>query len=146
MIKIPPLRHRVDDIPVLARFFIDKFRKKFRKNIRGIEQEALRLLMRYNWPGNVRELENLIEGLFVLDIQGKIKARYIREMLENQGTGNEPPSHEQETAGTLSEAERAAIESALRKAGGNKSKAAAILGISRSRLYKKLEIYNLLSP
>lgn len=143
VIEIPPLRERVEDIPFLASFFVDKFKGIFRREVEGVTPEAMNILTEYAWPGNVRELENFIEGLFVMGVRGKISASDVRPILKREDKASRATGAPEEVS-TLSNAERQAVENALRIAKGNKSRAAAILGISRTRLYKKLELYGLL--
>lgn len=145
VIEIPPLRERIEDIPFLASFFVDKFRKAFKREVAGITPTAMNILMQYRWPGNVRELENFVEGLFVMGMRDKITASDVRPILKRKEKHSEVTAAP-DGVSTLSNAERQAIENALRAAHGNKSKAAAILGISRTRLYKKLELYELKYP
>lgn len=146
VIEIPPLRERVQDIPFLVAFFVDRFKKAFNRDVVGIENQALDILMRYNWPGNVRELENFIEGLFVMGFKGRIRARDISEILQRRSTDLPTIPTANQSVVTLGDAERQTIEKALKASGGNKSKTAVLLGISRTRLYKKLELYNLKYP
>lgn len=144
-IDVPRLRDRVSDIPLLAQHFIQHYNAKYQRGVEGIEREALDCLMAYAWPGNVRELENVMEGLFALreltkaitidDLPATLKQAPHVPLAE---TGEEVPS--------LAEAERTAIIRALQVAEGNKSRAAERLGISRDRLYRKLELYGIQAP
>jgi DNA-binding NtrC family response regulator len=141
-IEVPPLRDRISDLPVLAQQFIQDNNARYRKDIEGIDREALDCLMAYTWPGTIRELENLIEGLFALrrlkkaitldDLPPPFKRRPSMLQL---GAGAEVLS--------LAEAEKEAIIQALKATHANKSKAAELLGISRDRLYRKMELYNI---
>jgi two-component system response regulator HydG len=139
-IEIPPLRERVSDIPLLAQHFIQRYNARYRKDIEGIDREALDSLMAYPWPGNVRELENIIEGLFALQ---RLKKAITREDLPP--SLRRPPAVVPIDAGhevhSLAEAEKEAILRALKATDGNKSRAAELLGISRDRLYRKIELY-----
>ncbi len=143
VIQIPPLRERVEDIPFLADHFVHRFGKAFNRQIGVIERDAVHILKKYDWPGNVRELKNLIEGLFVMGIDRRIAAPDVEEILGKVGQELAVDSELSQEVGTLSSLEQMAIEKALIAAKGNKSKAAAILGISRTRLYKKLELHKL---
>ncbi|HSF31839.1 MAG TPA: sigma-54 dependent transcriptional regulator [Candidatus Tectomicrobia bacterium] len=141
-IEVPPLRQRHDDIPLLAQYFIQLFNARYHKDIEGIDREVLDCLMGYPWPGNVRELENLIEGLFALRRLGKaitlndLPPSFKRlPLMPERDAGAEVRS--------LAQAEETAIVRALKASRGNKSKAAELLGISRDRLYRKLELYGI---
>ncbi len=146
-IHVPSLRERVDDIPLLVQHFLKKHTNDNR--IEGFSKEAMRALERYPWPGNVRELENVIEGLVALGAKGYIEEsdlgdRFQTAMAATVGAGAGPGAARQEAAlpfnglPRLEDAERRLIETAIERCGGNKSKAAELLGISRTRLYRKL--------
>jgi DNA-binding NtrC family response regulator len=140
-IEIPALRARPEDIPFLAQHFLEKFGKIFPNQITGFEPDAMEALGRYRWPGNVRQLENLIESLYAMGVEGKIATIDLPEAIRAlRGSadhdGGEGPS-------ALSDAERDAVERALRACDGNKSKAASMLRISRTRLYRKIREYGL---
>lgn len=141
-VELPPLRQRSGDIPFLAQHFIQRYNARYRRGIEGIDREALDCLMAYHWPGNVRELENMIEGLFVLR---QLKKVIIKNDLP--ATLRQPPRvprpEANVEASSLAAAEREAILRALKVTGGNKSKAAELLGISRDRLYRKIELYSI---
>ena len=140
-IELPPLRQRAEDIPFLAQHFIAKYSYAFPNRISGIEMQALIAMQRYAWPGNVRQLENLIESLFAMGLEGQLRLADLpetirgRPRMDSGDEGGEPAP--------LFQAERAAIERALRVCGGNKSRAASMLRISRTRLYRKMREYGL---
>jgi len=125
-IKIPPLRERMSDIPLLVEHFIEKHRVK-KNTVKGISKEAIKVLMGYSWPGNVRELENVIEHGMIMAKEPEIEPRDLPTLDEGQ-----------KSASTLDEAEKNLLIKAIKDAGGNKYKAAKILGIPRSSLYSKL--------
>ncbi len=140
-IELPPLRRRPEDIPFLAQHFIEKFARIFPNRITGLDADALAALQRYRWPGNVRQLENLIESLFAMGLDGTLRLQDLPEsILSEDGAVGEA---EADTPAALSDAERIAVERALRASDGNKSKAAAMLKISRTRLYRKIREYGL---
>ncbi len=149
-IKLPPLRARKDDIPVLAQGIIEKFNLRFGRRVKGISTGALTALARHDWPGNVRELQNVIERCFALPDMEVIEERHI-QILPLSGLRETPVSAQNPAAISadeaeilpLDEAEKKLILSALAKTGNNKLKAAQLLGIHRSRLYKKLERYGI---
>jgi transcriptional regulator with PAS, ATPase and Fis domain len=141
-IEVPPLRERVSDIPLLAQHFIQQFNLKYQRGVEGIERAALDCLMAYAWPGNVRELEHVIEGLFALrDLKKAITNDDLPATLKQA-----PRATVVEAAGevhSLAESEKVAIIRALQATEGNKSRAAEMLGISRDRLYRKIELYGI---
>ncbi len=132
-IKMPALKTRRDDIPLLVNHFLQKFNKKFGKSVHSVSDSVLDLFMHYHWPGNVRELENTLEHAFVLCRQSTITERELPGDFM-KSTGGE---HHLGPAG--GSAESLAIEEALKRASFNKSKAARLLGMSRRTLYRKLE-------
>ncbi|NPA48926.1 MAG: sigma-54-dependent Fis family transcriptional regulator [Thermodesulfobacteria bacterium] len=132
-IHIPPLRERAEDIPLLARYFLQNFAHKYRKKIYDFDREVLEKLTAYSWPGNVRELENTIERLVIFAKGDRITLDDLRlagfkteeaELLEDDLP--------------LEEIEKRYILRILRRCEGNKSKAAKILGIDRKTLREKL--------
>ncbi|RJR47279.1 MAG: sigma-54-dependent Fis family transcriptional regulator [Desulfobacteraceae bacterium] len=139
-IVVPPLRERVEDIPLLIDHFRTRFNKVFDKNILGIHSDVLELFMRYPWPGNVRELEHAVEHAFVLCHEETILSRHIpAEIVKWSAWKNE--NVKREPAGDVE-----AISIALRKSGWNKARAARILGVSRQTLYRKLKEYHIALP
>jgi len=130
-LHIPPLRERGGDIELLAHHFLERFTKKYKKDIRGISSSAMRKLNSYHWPGNVRELQHALERAVILssgytlssdDFLLKPVSRKVKQ--ENLN---------------LKELEQAAIEKALSQTNGNLNQAADLLGISRFSLYRKIE-------
>lgn len=140
-IKLPPLRERKEDIPLLAEHFIKKYRTKFSKPIEGFSPEAIELLMSYEWPGNVRELENIIERAVILCDKERIEREDIAIKIPNQLSSL--PNQE---LLNLEELERAHILKILQETGWNQSKASQLLGIDRKTLYLKLKKYNISAP
>lgn len=147
-IEIPPLRERKEDIPLLAEHFIEKHSKELNKEIRGISNEAMKILLNYHWPGNVRELENVIERACVVTKKSMIQIQHLPDaILGNKfpvpgETPSEPEPSQGPALGRLKDAlkdpERKLIQEALEKCNGNKKEAAKLLGINRTTLYKKL--------
>lgn len=144
-LKIPPLRERPEDIEVLVAAFIEKFNRILKTNVQGITDQALEILRMHSWPGNVRELENAIERACNFAWEGYIEPRHLPPYLTAMSRSNGAVAHD--AAGPpagryrekLASAERDIILSALAAAGGNKTKAARLLNISRSRLYEKMK-------
>ena len=141
-LKLPPLRERKEDIPLLAESFIRHFAWNNGKKIQGLEPDALQAFMNYSWPGNIRELRNIIERMVVLAVDDKLRLENVPEDIRNQ---NSPKGPEEKTVITasLSEMEKEYIRKALQEMLGNKSLAAKKLGISRRTLYRKIAEYGI---
>ena len=138
-IELPPLRERREDIPLLVDHFINQFGKKPNRKISGVSEEALKILMNYSWPGNVRELENIIQRAIALCRHEVILPEDLpSSMLRVQDDESllEKGLHKKYT---LDQLEKEYIKNVLIEAGGNKSKAAEILGLDRKTLYRKIE-------
>jgi len=142
-LRIPPLRDRAEDIPLLARHFIEAFNERFQKRVRGIEPDAERALLRFEWPGNVRQLENVIERAVLL-AEGDAVALLDLPELVREGKGQDhldevDLSIKRRTAAL----ERDLIERALERTGGNRTQAAKLLEISYKALVYKVRDYGL---
>jgi len=136
-IHLPPLRERKEDIPLLCHHFLSQFNTKFNKNIRGISRKAQILLMNHQWEGNVRELQNVIESASILTTKDHISDDDVQKQLEKtRGARSATISYGENL--TLEEVEIQHISRILEKTGGNKVQAAAILGLSRSALSRKM--------
>jgi DNA-binding NtrC family response regulator len=142
-IVIPPLRERKEDIPLLVEHFISKFNGENSKNVRGIDKEALEVIMQYEWPGNVRELENLIERVIALTPNEYIKVNELPFSLKNipkvDGLKESVLGGKVSFLQAEEEFEREVILDALRKTNYIQSHAAEILGISRRILKYKMD-------
>ena len=147
---IPPLRERPEDIPPLIDHFVAHWNHEFGKSVKGPTDEALQLLLAYRWPGNVRELKNVLERVILLESEDWILPEHLPvEVVSAGGSGPkvlETRLHSEGGVTTLAQAERIAIEMALAKAGGNKTRAAEALGISRQTLRTKLKEYRIEAP
>ena len=144
-IYVPALRERKEDIPILSSYFIDHFNKELTRSVRGLSREARDVMMRYHWPGNVRELRNVIERAILLESTDLILAEHLPgEMLDKTQAGPSEISliEQARVPISLQEAEKRAIIQALEWAGGNKSSAARVLGITRQTLRQKLKKYH----
>jgi two-component system response regulator HydG len=130
-ILIPPLRDRRGDVPLLAHFFLNKYNARYNHTARLMES-GIKALQEYTWPGNVRQLQHLIERLTILAPNERIDAAAVRHALTAMEARDEAVE-------TLAEAEVEQIRRVLAATGGNKSRAAQILGIERKTLYRKLE-------
>jgi DNA-binding NtrC family response regulator len=137
-ITLPPLRERREDIPLLAREFIDRLAIEVGKEVDDISEGALKLLLDHTWPGNVRELENAIERAIVTTRSHVLLAEDLAFLAREGGqrAGWTPP-----TDLTLDEVEKEVILATLRRTGGNVKEAATILDIDRSTLYDRLRRY-----
>ena len=135
-IDLPPLRDRIEDIPLLSDHFLKKFSVENRKEVRGFSQEVTDFLLKYQWPGNIRELENTVERAVILAQNPEIQ---LADLLQR----NSPLVGPASSGRTLKELERNHIINILSESGGNYGIAARILGISRSTLYNKAKEYGL---
>ncbi len=149
VIKLPPLRERKEDIIPLAHIFLERNNREFNKNIQGISDSAKELLLKYQWPGNVRELKNVMERATILcqdtllrpeHLPGELRAHESAVVTvsvpEEVPAGNGAPI-------SLAEMEKRHIQATLKRCGGNKSRTARELGISRSTLREKMKLYKI---
>lgn len=136
-INLPPLRERMEDIPQLATHFIEMYAKKYRKEVRGIQEGALEKLKKYHWPGNVRELQHAIERAIIMSEEDELTSMDFFFLSGSTSSTSSPDSF------NLEEVERSVIEKALERHNGNISKAAKELGLTRASLYRRLEKYGL---
>ena len=130
-ILVPPLCERRGDIPLLAHYFLKKYNERYRQDAR-LTESALKAMEVYSWPGNVRQLQHMMERLTILAPNGRIDDTAVRDAIDLM----EPREHGGET---LADTEAEQIRRVLNATGGNKSRAAKILGIERKTLYRKLE-------
>ena len=148
-ITLPPLRERKEDIPLLIKFFIDKFNRDFKKDVKGISKKAEELLLNYTWHGNVRELKNVIERAMILgnvgtiseeslpiEVRGyeSIPLKEIRGLFKIPAQGVDMEEHEKEL-----------VRQALDMAGGNQTKAAKLLNIKRDAFRYKMQKFGYLT-
>jgi transcriptional regulator with PAS, ATPase and Fis domain len=140
-IELPPLRERLEDIPLLVDHFIRKFADQTTRKIDAIEQEALAALMQYRWPGNVRELEHAIERAVLLGKDATIRVKDLPPQFFEGDASPAPINAALAKGYTLRELEREYITRVMENTKGNKSEAAKILGVDRTTLYRKLEEY-----
>lgn len=140
-IHLPPLRERVNDIPLLAQHFLRRFAVEQGKEIEEFGTESMRTLLDYSWPGNVRELENSIEHAAVLAKGGQIMISDLPAALHAA-----PFSQQTRRQPTIAEHEKELLQQVLEECGWNKKEAALRLGISRNTLYVKLKKYQITRP
>ena len=143
-LHLPPLRERKEDIPLLGEHFMQKYNLELGKAIRGVSPEGLELFKSYPWPGNVRELESVLYEAMVMSDSPQIEAENLPQRIRSGAATKEdlPPELGQPlgemVAGLAEKAEKKMIEKALEATGGNKTKAAQLLGISRKTLFNKI--------
>jgi len=143
---VPPLRERPQDILPLARFFIQHYNEKFKRQVEGVSPEAESLLLAHDWPGNVRELRNAIERAMILEDTSHIRPQSLPIAVRGTGPtptnalGSAPFTGEQLS---LVEQERRLLVQALEKTGGNQTQAARLLSITRDTLRYKMKKFNL---
>jgi len=137
-IKLPPLRERKNDIPLLVHTFLEKFSDAQGK-VRTISEDAIARLLAYDWPGNVRELENAVERAVAL---GSGPILHVGDLPSNLKYDMPAPLPDKDEFLPLEELERRAILRALRESGGDKLRAARLLGIGKTTLYRKLKQYD----
>ncbi len=152
VIRIPTLRERKEDIPILANAFIQEFSQENNKQIDSLSHQGLQWFMQYDWPGNVRELRNVIEGMVVMAHDSILGEEDIPERIRKQTPPRTMPtlpvlaSHSQipvHLGMTMKEIEREVLRATLKHVGGNRVKAAAMLKISKRTIYRKIKEYGL---
>jgi len=146
-LNMPPLRQRLDDIPLLADYFLKRYAEKNRKPVKGFTPMAMDMLLKYDWPGNVRELENAIERAVILLTGDHITEKQLPlnivrkdpDLDRSEASASPPPDGSR----SLEEIEKEAIAATLQATDGNKSEAARRLGITRKTLHNKLKSYGI---
>ena len=148
-IDVPPLRERVDDIPMLVNHFLDRFTRLMRKDIYGISPEAMQIMLQYPWPGNVRELEHALERACILCRGEEIGEEHLPseiagpsdETARNTARGFDfNPDFGRKTLS------RETVESTLRQTDWNIAKTAKLLGVARNTLYSRIRRFGLERP
>jgi DNA-binding NtrC family response regulator len=139
-IRIPPLRERIEDVPLLAQEFLDRLAHELGRPVSGISEEALRLLMDHSWPGNVRELENAVERALVTCKSGVLGAEDFAFLARPAAAPGGAPLPQ---GLTLQEMEKEYVSATLARLQGNVKAAAEALGIDRSTLYEKIRKYGI---
>jgi DNA-binding NtrC family response regulator len=143
-LRLPPLRERTEDIPLLCDYFLDKFRQRYQKNVKTLAPSVYHLLIRNRWPGNVRELENAIERAVLVAKGTEITVADLPESIREESTSSTDfviPPHR-----TLAEIEKMAIVQTLQRTNWNKQEAAQILGLYRPTLYSKMKKHEIRDP
>src|SRR6187399_128896 len=140
-LKVPPLRERTEDVPLLCNHFLAKFNERYSRTVRAISPAAYHLLIRNRWPGNVRELENAIERAVLVCKTGEIVPHDLPESIREEGAPAQEftiPPHR-----SLAEIEKMAIVQTLQRTNWNKQEAAQILGLYRPTLYSKMKKHDI---
>jgi len=146
-LRVPPLRERKEDIPLLVEHFIARFNRLQEKAVTGISRDALAVLMAHDYPGNVRELENAIERAFILCEEGDIRRRHLpEELMPRAGSREEPAPAGGDLASVVRAAEQRAILHALERNEYNRQAAARDLGLHKSTLFRKVRALGLRLP
>jgi DNA-binding NtrC family response regulator len=139
-IDLPPLRARRNDIPALAETFLVRFAAENERRLDGFSREALELLLLYNWPGNVRELEHAVEHAAIMARERLVMPEDLPATVAGASCD---PLDVEIPGSTLAEIERSAILKSVKAAGGRATEAAAMLGISKSKMYYRLRDYGI---
>jgi transcriptional regulator with GAF, ATPase, and Fis domain len=139
-ISLPPLRDRMEDIPLLAGFFFRRIRMKSGKDIQGISNEVMTKLMEYPWPGNVRELKSAFEYAFVSCHEPMIQPHHLPPNIVRQKNNQGNPGS---VRNNRDDSKRKQLMDALEKAGGNQSEAARLLGVSRVTVWNQMKKFNI---
>jgi DNA-binding NtrC family response regulator len=139
-ICLPPLRERREDVPLLARHFLERLAPELGKDVGGISEGALELLMDHDWPGNVHELENAVERGLIAS-RGKLLEEEDFAFLARAGAARRSPAFP--PGMSLQEMEKHLVALTLERTGGNIKEAAAVLEIDRSTLYEKIRKYGI---
>jgi two-component system response regulator HydG len=138
-IHIPPLRERTEDIKLLAEHFIDMYCRKYRKNPKSLPSGTIKRLEKYKWPGNIRELQHAIERAVIMSEKSALQPEDFFFLSQSNENKDEPHNETLD----LDEVEKNTIKKAINKNGGNISKAAKELGLTRASLYRRLEKHGL---
>lgn len=138
-IHLPPLRERIDDIPLLSNHFLQLYSKKYKKNIKSISSEASKKLNQYSWPGNVRELQHAMERAVIMSDSNALQPDdfFLSSALKSKSAEGEFETN------NLEEIEKSIINKVLKQYQGNITQAASELGITRTSLYRRMEKYDL---
>jgi len=143
-VHLPPLRERKDDITLLVNAFIHELQSDTQKRITGVSPAAMDIFMRYHWPGNVRELKSALEYAFLVAESGLVETQHLPSQLQSAlKTETAPQSVSADSNGTAGPEEKAQLIEALRKAGGNQSRAAGILGVHRMTVFNRMRKYGI---
>jgi transcriptional regulator with PAS, ATPase and Fis domain len=141
-LELPPLRHRIEDVPLLTAEFLRQFNREHDRAVQGVTEDCLKSLKAYSWPGNVRELRNVIERAVILCGSSKLTSCDLPTELADQAETGIAPDFTIRVGASLKEIEAELILRTLASVGGNKTRAARILGVARRSMYNLLERHN----
>jgi len=137
---VPPLRERLEDVPLLVKHFLKEFSSRYSRRTREITDDASDILMRYSWPGNVRELRNVIERMVIMNpTVTKLERKHLPPLVYRDGTRRSATPEFSSLQQARAAYERDYILKKLEESKGNMSRAAEILGMERSHLYRKMK-------
>ncbi|MEM1447386.1 MAG: sigma-54 dependent transcriptional regulator [Planctomycetota bacterium] len=144
-LKLPALRERREDIPLLTRHFVAQYAKDMEREVPGVAEDVQMTLMQYDWPGNVRQLMNVIQNMVVIADGDTLEPRHLPPEVSQAAPGSDAESGAKFSAGgmSLDQLEKQAIRDTLRTTSGNREQAAKMLGIGERTLYRKLKEYGL---
>ncbi len=144
-IELPPLRQRAEDIPLLAQYFVEGFSREFKRPVQSLSDATLAVLSGYSWPGNVRELRNLIERAVLLSEGDVLQPGDFDSLAAPHVSGAAADGHFQLPAGgvVLDDVERSLVVQALERSDGNRTRAAALLGLHRDQIRYRIEKFGL---
>ena len=145
-IKVPPLRERIKDIPILSDYLVKKYNRTMGRNVNGISASAVKFFLSYGWPGNVREMENLIQRAIILEETDTVREETVKGLIFNNTVQAEHGGSgvKERVEAIKSEEEKKLIINALAEARWKRMEAAARLGISRKSLFNKMKKYGLM--
>jgi transcriptional regulator with PAS, ATPase and Fis domain len=139
-VTLPPLRERKGDVPLLVSYYVDRYNREFRKKVRGLTPEAMKLLEQYQWPGNIRELKNAIERAMLLMDRERLEPDDFTTLTRSvAATSFKLPPEGLD----LEDVERQLLMQALERANGNQTQAAQLLGINRDQVRYRIEKFGL---
>jgi PAS domain S-box-containing protein len=139
-IHLPPLRQRKEDIPLLVETFMQRLNKKTRKNILGVQRDAMNALLEYHWPGNIRELKSVLHYAFTIAERGPINCDHLPpQLMGHIELDEKKPSW----PGTKDTKEKQSLLEALRETGGNQTRAAKVLGVNRVTIWNRMRKYGI---
>jgi PAS domain S-box-containing protein len=143
-VHLPPLRERKDDIALLINAFVQELRSDTQKRITGVSPAVMDIFMRYHWPGNIRELKSALEYAFLVAESGLVEIRHLPSQLQS-ALDTETASHNStiDSSAAVGPEEKAQLIEALRKANGNQSRAAGILGVHRMTVFNRMRKYGI---
>lgn len=141
-LRLPPLRERMEDIPLLVEYYLGKYARKYHKDVHKASEAAIKRLQKYQWPGNIRELQHSVERAVIMSSQAVLQPEDFFEGINVQAESQQPGNGSIDHL-NIDDVERILIRKALEKNNGNITQAAQELGLTRSSLYRRLEKYGI---